>query len=268
MLCSKCNTFKGAPCDVCRTLSRLTFFVQTGRLQPRDEELILQTLRQSAGILSDLVERGEKDKFGAVGTKKEEEPDKEEEKKEEQSKAEASKESISPEKERKSHHKEDKKKKKKEKKEKLEAVSSTERHKERERKSRESSPDAPEDRESLRAAKASKLEETEETEEERRNRLAIEAAVLVESHPEQIGLRSWPERDRAENRREVPKRPVFRGSEPAEPRRAPRPPHHDEEIPRRRTEGPRKKRARGTKGAGHRERGQRYKASAWKRFSR
>ena len=66
MLCSICHTFTGTPCNVCRTASRIQFLIQKGRLHPDDEEVVLASLRSTAGVISDLVERGPKDLFGEV----------------------------------------------------------------------------------------------------------------------------------------------------------------------------------------------------------
>ena len=42
--------------------------MQTGRLHIDDEEIVVNALRVTAGVVSDLVERGPKDKFGAIRT--------------------------------------------------------------------------------------------------------------------------------------------------------------------------------------------------------
>ena len=57
MICSLCGVFIGDPCSCCRTVSRLSFLLQTGRIQPRDEGAALAALRSAAGVLSDLAER-------------------------------------------------------------------------------------------------------------------------------------------------------------------------------------------------------------------
>ena len=56
MSCPHCNTFVGNPCPSCRTLSRVKFFLGSGRLQQKDEHTVLTALRSVAGVLSDLVE--------------------------------------------------------------------------------------------------------------------------------------------------------------------------------------------------------------------
>ena len=57
MICNLCGVFIGDPCSCCRTISRLNFILQTGRVQPRDEGAALSALRSAAGVLSDLAER-------------------------------------------------------------------------------------------------------------------------------------------------------------------------------------------------------------------
>ena len=56
MVCPRCQLFYGEPCNVCRTYSRIGFFLQSGRLHYSQEQVILGTLRNTAGILSDFVE--------------------------------------------------------------------------------------------------------------------------------------------------------------------------------------------------------------------
>ena len=56
MLCDKCRVFRGDPCRCCRTSSRISFLLQCGKLLPQDEAVILGSLRDTAGVLSDLVE--------------------------------------------------------------------------------------------------------------------------------------------------------------------------------------------------------------------
>lgn len=57
MACSRCHIWDGNPCAVCRTVSRITYLVQTGRLLKVQESAVLQSLRDTAGALSDLAEQ-------------------------------------------------------------------------------------------------------------------------------------------------------------------------------------------------------------------
>ena len=56
MLCTRCHTFVGDPCGCCRTISRLRFIVETGKLRVNDEGEALTALRSCAGVLTDLAE--------------------------------------------------------------------------------------------------------------------------------------------------------------------------------------------------------------------
>ena len=267
MLCSLCGTFQGSPCDVCRTHSRIGFLIQTGRLQQRDEKLLLSGLRNLAGLVSDLVERGAKDKYGALSTDTVEgkETTEGEHKEEEKEK---SPEVGQSEPSKKEKHKK-RKKDKKEKKERLGSTSSKVPHP----KEDESPEEAPEDREAERTEEAVKTEEkSEEAEEEEVKRLAEEVTAAAEKYPNQLGLVDSPFKRKNEEAREgKSKRPVFTGSGVPEPAIPPRHRHHDEIIPRRpqgreRSRTP-KKRRRGTKGAGHRERGRSFKKNNWRYYT-
>ena len=56
MICAGCHTFPGNPCACCRTIGRLRFLVERGNLPVFKEQEVLNTLRNAAGAISDLVE--------------------------------------------------------------------------------------------------------------------------------------------------------------------------------------------------------------------
>ena len=56
MVCSRCGTFEGDPCSICRTLSRIDSLITLSKLAPHQEVPALQALRDCAGALADLVE--------------------------------------------------------------------------------------------------------------------------------------------------------------------------------------------------------------------
>ena len=248
MLCDRCNLFVGAPCDVCRTLSRITFLLSTGRIQQEDESVILATLRQSAGVISDLVERGPRDKFGVDRTKSTE-SGAEEQPKEENKEEEVVDSSVVAEPKDKKEKKDKSKKSKKEKKPKKEENALEE---------------------AVKAEVDKTLEEDEKKKAEKG--LATGSGVKpvltqaeVQQNPEKFGLQNWPASgDKSNN--PASSRPVFSGRKPREPE-GPPPRRHDDELIRRRPEANPKKRKRGTKGAGHRDRGRQFQRASWRYFS-
>ena len=58
MVCTKCGVFTGPVCGACRALGRINSVLQGGLLLHRHEQVVVETLRQTAGILSDLAEEG------------------------------------------------------------------------------------------------------------------------------------------------------------------------------------------------------------------
>ena len=56
MVCSRCGTFEGDPCAVCRTISRIDSLVTLSKLGLHQEVPALNPLRVCAGALQDLVE--------------------------------------------------------------------------------------------------------------------------------------------------------------------------------------------------------------------
>ena len=265
MVCSKCNTFPGEPCDCCRTAARVVYIIESGRLHPSQESKALEALRFCAGALTDLVELGrgifKKEAKAGVGTpvKTEETPEgstkeegeneasqdkggeetteavKEEEEKDRESKRkEREEESEKP-----ARRKKDKKEDKKDKKEKRKAIAN------------ETKIESTKEEDEVREEVDRVLKEEEAKEEIKRD-----INDEIEARPREFGLRSWPVRGS-----------VARHYEEAERRerleRGPRPPDHppprrredrrsdDEEIPRRRHSFGRKK----NKGKKHKERG-------------
>ena len=264
VICDRCHTFVGDPCRICRTVSRISFLVQTGRLRQADEEKILLSLRSTAGVISDLVEVGPTGisvgarNSGATGTGAAGETKDPEDlaavKEEEEASGEV------PQLEKKT--KKDKKSKK-------------------EKKSKRAKENEVEDATVAEATGDGKEEEeiiVEElaTEAVRKGELAslggskkgadkekINKVVtdFAEENPETFGLESWPPKERSQpiipegGRSSGSRRPV----EPEGP-----PPRRDGESARTR-ERPRlrsRSRRRGTKGAGHRERGRKWWAPA------
>lgn len=56
MVCPRCHTFVGDPCNSCRTLARAKYLLEGGKLLRTQESLVLGALRGLAGALSDLAE--------------------------------------------------------------------------------------------------------------------------------------------------------------------------------------------------------------------
>lgn len=56
MVCSRCGTFEGDPCAICRTISRIDTLVTLSKLGLHQEVPALNALRVCAGALQDLVE--------------------------------------------------------------------------------------------------------------------------------------------------------------------------------------------------------------------
>eukprot|EP00438_Fugacium_kawagutii_P006828 Skav227026 [mRNA] locus=scaffold456:236256:249187:+ [translate_table: standard] len=56
MSCPRCHTFPGSPCNSCRTLSRIGFILEQGRLLKVQEPAVLAALRTAAGAITDLAE--------------------------------------------------------------------------------------------------------------------------------------------------------------------------------------------------------------------
>ena len=225
MLCSRCNIFLGAPCDVCRSLSRLSFLLGTGRIQREDEAIVLGALRQACGVLSDLVERGPRDKYGvdrttSTGNGAEPEVVKAEEKEAEEKHSEA-KESR-PKKDKKEKEKKHKKDKKERKESAGEEGAAKEKREEQEI-------------ESLVDSKRLELAKVDPSNSGVKGFLTD---AEVKEDPESFGLFHGPQDERSD--RSSSKRPVFSGEGVPEPNHPPR--HHDEEIRRRRPEAVPKKR--------------------------
>lgn len=57
MICRGCNNFLGNPCAVCRTASRIQFFLVRNEFPGPVEARLLSVLRQAAGEISDLAEK-------------------------------------------------------------------------------------------------------------------------------------------------------------------------------------------------------------------
>ena len=57
---TSCWTFIGNPvCGACRATSRIAGIVRSGHPLPRQEQVVVDALRQTAGLLSDLAEEGQ-----------------------------------------------------------------------------------------------------------------------------------------------------------------------------------------------------------------
>ena len=63
MRCSHCGVYRGNPvCGCCRASGRIAAILRSGHLLERQEQVVLEALRQVAGLLSDLAEEGQLDR--------------------------------------------------------------------------------------------------------------------------------------------------------------------------------------------------------------
>ena len=281
MICSLCGVFIGSPCSSCRTISRIKFLVESGKIQARDEAVVLSALRSAAGVLTDLAERpgcilpppGAVPHPGALAPAA--------------AAADSSLEvGVPPQetvaegtKEEPSHKPKDKKRKKlkKEKHKDREAVApGKEEEIEQKEEKEEEKPEKAKEVEEVELAveatlgKAGELEATKDSVEAERpeDLLTREVNSFVEKHPQHYGLHSWPVRGTAgahfERRAaERSQRSSGSGARPPEPPGPPPSRHHEERSTPARARS--RSRRRGTKGAGHRERGHRWKQSFYPR---
>ena len=260
MLCNLCHTWLGNPCRVCRTESRICFLIRSGRITPVHEELVLNVLRNTAGVLSDLVEAGAG--LGVANPGAGSTEDLRPPKTEEAQVGEESQRDPEPDEEEKppkdSKRKKDPKDKKERKAKKVKPVDKDE--EEEEGNPLGEKEVAPEERDALKEVKAEPGKEKEETAEEAAARLSAEADAYVKKYPLKVGLGTLAARGSTSGASGSREGVVGGNTKPPEPD-GPPPGYHGEELPRRRFQrrGRSRSRKRGTKGAGHRERGHRWK---------
>ena len=266
MICRFCRVFSGDPCTACRTHSRLGFYLQSGRLSIGDEGTVLLALRSAAGVLADLVETSKVTApppppsevprlpgWATTEVQAEEPPEVAPKEKIEE------KESIPEVEEPKV--KKSKKEKKEEKERAAKEAARGSRDKEpEERRTVEAEGSYKEDPEERRKSKGIKKEHSkEEGVEEGLAALSSQADKFVAQNPDRfclgtIGIRGSAARHFKERSRQEDKG----NRKPPEPVGPPPNRHHGRGVARegeRRQRSRSKKRRRGTKGAGHRERG-------------
>ena len=251
VLCSRCHNFVGNPCSVCRTSSRINFFLTRTAFPPAVEGRLVGILRQAVGEICDVAEQFGVFRTSAAAGVEANTP-------EETGK---SKTEEHPEEDQKEVNKEKKKEKKKEKEKKASKESGS---RKRERSGVEETPESSadtakkeaEDLEKLREEKASPLERVDKGSKKGPPGLQAKVDKYVARHPEKFGLGSLSIRGSAAKHFSAKD---GRGSErPPEPKGAPpstiprgnrgQQPRGNE---RRRSRSPRRK----SKGAAHRQRG-------------
>lgn len=278
-VCVNCHNFTGEPhCAVCRTLLRIKWFVEHHRLGQDHFHPVLSALREAAGVVQDAAEHqvavlreqgllpglppapvasggvpsgsgGEAEEKETEGEKAEEEkhPDPEEESGKSKKKKELKKLKKLVKAKREKKEKEPKEEESKEKKDRKEKA------KEDAEESREKDPDSREVLEAEKKAAQEALEkEEEENREEKEEEPEDKQSVVdeyVSTHPAEFHLGALPVRGSAASH-------FGRASGSARPPEPPHPPrNHGAEAGRDLRDRSRSRTRRGTKGAGHRERG-------------